>query len=429
MGDNVRGIPISVYKSIPDSKYAINLHKTENPELPDWFKQSDAYKNNDIKLIFNAGEFPNNITDLLGFDVFLCLPEIQDGIHVATDAIALAEERNKLLIFWNRENEVHKSHILNLFAGRVSFLDDDGLSGGMPGLPLADNTKLLKIGGKVAFNYATYRVPSGPMGQLENWMSEEKKDEYNKTFTCGKGEYPLKGKIKRLPHAQLIDADIDNMDICTKTGGAEEASPTPPSTPPPFIIEASGKIVNEHILDFTDLENQPIEPEWFKDKKCLKVCVAAGDGWARLENTDIERLPEFDIYICMYNISGEPNTHLNIQYILDNYYHQKLICYLDTIDSRQLDVFAEMFKNRCQFIASDYSILYIRPDIYGLTLLSIGGKLIDYKQRVSTVTNPSGAPPIKGVSTLTPPEGVKFDVKQYTHKSTWNICTKVLSTE
>ncbi len=209
--------------------------------------------------------------------------------------------------------------------------------------------------------------------------------------------------------------------------------PPAPSAPPPFTIGPSGKIINEHILDFTDPENPPIEPEWFKEKKCLKVCLAAGDGWYQNANTDIEKLPEYDIYASI----GESGLEcLNLQYILDYHHHQKLICYLNASESNQLDAFATMFKNRCQFIATDDHRVYIRPDIYGLTLLAIGGKLIDYDKETDEdyskrtgKASGSTVAAVRGTSTLPEPEGVKFNRTPYKHSTRIYICTKVLSTE
>jgi hypothetical protein len=184
----------------------------------------------------------------------------------------------------------------------------------------------------------------------------------------------------------------------------------------PKFKDINGKtyVDDEHILNFWS-ESPPTIPQWFADKTCLKICVAAGDGWDNGQLTDIERLPQYDIYINpgTYHYSAANNL-LNLQYIKDYHYQKKLICYADATYLNHLDLLATLFKNKCQFIASDdprFSNLG-PEDKYGKLLLINGGKLINYKTPKISYT---------GISRLPEPTDVYYEcdiIAGYT------ICTK-----
>ena len=184
-------------------------------------------------------------------------------------------------------------------------------------------------------------------------------------------------------------------------------------------INGKTYIDDEHILNFWS--GTPLTlPEWFANKTCLKMCVAAGDGWDQLKNTDIEKLPEYDIYINSgtFNYSAANNL-LNLQYIKDYHYHKKLICYADIFNQNHLDLLVVLFKNKCQFIGTDDFSYFIKPDEIGKQLLMIGGKLMNYpvgpKLQLLGVVYRSELPtPI-----------ASFECKQYTHDKRHQVCTKI----
>jgi len=82
----------------------------------------------------------------------------------------------------------------------------------------------------------------------------------------------------------------------------------------------------------------------------LKMCLWAGDC-VHDGITDIERLPNFDIYLCY----GYPYTLQNNLDYLNNRIKYGLICVIDVENKNQMAFFTELFKGRFSIIDSDYN--------------------------------------------------------------------------
>jgi len=74
----------------------------------------------------------------------------------------------------------------------------------------------------------------------------------------------------------------------------------------------------------------------------------AGDGFH--EVCDVERLPNFDFYLCL---GLPPNLEVNKEYIEGRRLH-KTICIIDTGSSEQMELFCKMFRGRFIHINADY---------------------------------------------------------------------------
>lgn len=82
----------------------------------------------------------------------------------------------------------------------------------------------------------------------------------------------------------------------------------------------------------------------------LKMILWAGDC-VHDGITDVERLPNFDVYLCY----GYPYTlQDNLDYI-NNRTKPGLICVLDVENKNQMNFFTELFKGRFSIIDSDYN--------------------------------------------------------------------------
>lgn len=107
----------------------------------------------------------------------------------------------------------------------------------------------------------------------------------------------------------------------------------------------------------------------------LKIILWAGDG-IHEGVTDIERLPGFDIYICL-GIS--PGINANVEYIY-NRSNPGIICILDVFDKRQMARFVDIFRGRVSMIDADYrGNTPTLPVEYYYELLSEGGKAFNLK--------------------------------------------------
>jgi hypothetical protein len=103
----------------------------------------------------------------------------------------------------------------------------------------------------------------------------------------------------------------------------------------------------DHIIDFNTSVNMDAL-RGLPEK--LKMVLWAGDC---VHNgiTDIERLPNFDIYLCY----GYPYTlQDNLDYI-NKRGKNGLICVLDIENKNQMNFFTELFKGRFSIIDSDYN--------------------------------------------------------------------------
>jgi hypothetical protein len=118
------------------------------------------------------------------------------------------------------------------------------------------------------------------------------------------------------------------------------------------------------------LDNPRIIPE-LEGRTDLRMVLWAGDC-VHDEITDIERLPNFDVYLCM----GFINTlQANVDYMYNNRSKSGVICIIDVFVKEQMDRFVELFRGRFSVIDTDYNgNTPTLPREYYDALLSENGK-------------------------------------------------------
>ncbi len=180
------------FQSIPVSTHVVNFHTNERPELPEWFKQTDAYKYHDVKMCIGAGDNPENIVNMLGFDVYISLPERTLYGEQIGESIRLAEQNNKLLIFINIDTDIPElAHLVNLFEHRVSLLDNDDPRV-IHHFGIKNAIRMLRPGGILMHDYSkSFTKENPPEPGADITMSTFFKTHY--------GKHPLEGKQIRLP--------------------------------------------------------------------------------------------------------------------------------------------------------------------------------------------------------------------------------------
>ena len=90
------------------------------------------------------------------------------------------------------------------------------------------------------------------------------------------------------------------------------------------------------------------DPGWVSTPYLARMILWAGDGFHDV--CDIERLPNFDFYVCL---GLPPNLEANKEYILKHGL-RKTICIVDTDSSEQMETFCNMFRGRFSRIDADY---------------------------------------------------------------------------
>ncbi len=178
------------YRSIPVSTHVLNFHTNERPELPEWFKQTAAYKYHDVKICIGAGDNPENIANMMGYDVYISLPDVGLYREHIDESIRLAEQNNKLLIFIDLGGNPQEAHLVELFKYRVSLLDCDD-DRPMHWLGVDNATSMLRPGGILIHDYSKGVNMEPPESGANIKMSS--------MFTKHYGKHPLKGKQNRLP--------------------------------------------------------------------------------------------------------------------------------------------------------------------------------------------------------------------------------------
>jgi hypothetical protein len=101
---------------------------------------------------------------------------------------------------------------------------------------------------------------------------------------------------------------------------------------------------NEHFLDFS---GDVVLPEWFgtEDKTLI---MGAGDLRHNAE-LNVQMFHMFDVYFCKpWDWDG--SLRQNMEYLLANYLHQKILCFIDVYDRVQMAKFTNLFKNRFRLI-------------------------------------------------------------------------------
>ena len=125
------------------------------------------------------------------------------------------------------------------------------------------------------------------------------------------------------------------------------------------------------LLDFRN--NLPTLPSTF-ERGTLQLILWAGD--CKRDLTDVERLPNFDVYLC----SGYPqDLDKNVE-ALSRRSRPGLICVVDVKDDSQMAGFLGLFRNRFSLIDSDYNgNTPTLPIEHYKTLLSSGGRAYNIK--------------------------------------------------
>jgi hypothetical protein len=89
-------------------------------------------------------------------------------------------------------------------------------------------------------------------------------------------------------------------------------------------------------------------PKWLADKADASLMLWAGDC-VHGGVTDVERLPNYDVYLC-YGFDGL-DANLNVNRGSEKPF---CICVIDIHDNNQLNCFIDLFQNKFQTINSDY---------------------------------------------------------------------------
>lgn len=114
-------------------------------------------------------------------------------------------------------------------------------------------------------------------------------------------------------------------------------------------------------------------PKWLINKADASLMLWAGDCIHK-GITDVERLPNYDVYLC--NGFKDLNANLHIQ-DLQQKYNNKLfcICVIDVHDEQQLNNFVKLFKGIFKTINSDYhgNTPKLPMEVYR-EILQIGGR-------------------------------------------------------
>jgi len=136
---------------------------------------------------------------------------------------------------------------------------------------------------------------------------------------------------------------------------------------------------NVHLLNFHS-DVTPVVPAWLG--KSLKLMMGAGD----LDQggvTNIQYFHPYDVYFCL-PWEGDA-LRKNVEYLLANYYHRKVICYIDVKNYEQVRRFVDLFAGRFQLIDGfgGHTPHFRLPAIS--RLLMIGGEAVNIYERPDTV--------------------------------------------
>ena len=131
---------------------------------------------------------------------------------------------------------------------------------------------------------------------------------------------------------------------------------------------------NEHVVNFHSVN--PTLPDWLQESLTLKI--GAGD-LQRGNVLDIELFNEYDVFYCL-PWNDHKSFVRNVEYIQANYYHEKIICYIDNTNVEQIKKFAKLFQNRFVFISRFAGHCPQLPlEVYS-KILRIGGKIENYAE-------------------------------------------------
>jgi hypothetical protein len=96
---------------------------------------------------------------------------------------------------------------------------------------------------------------------------------------------------------------------------------------------------NEHILNF--YQGVDSLPEWLGSD--LKIILGAGD--LDQQGLNVQQFSMFDVFFCE-PWDNDGSLRKNIEYLIANYHHQKVICFINIQSSEQIERFCQLFRNR-----------------------------------------------------------------------------------
>ena len=96
---------------------------------------------------------------------------------------------------------------------------------------------------------------------------------------------------------------------------------------------------NEHILNF--YKGTPSLPEWLGSD--LKIVLGAGD--LDQQGLNVQQFSMFDVFFCQ-PWDNHGSLRRNIEYLITNFFHEKVICFIDVRDPAQMERFCEVFQKR-----------------------------------------------------------------------------------
>jgi len=102
--------------------------------------------------------------------------------------------------------------------------------------------------------------------------------------------------------------------------------------------------MQEHILYFNQ---ETTLPAWFP-KTTISVILGAGDI-IHDGITNVQEFSTFDVFFCnAWNIEG--SFQKNVDYLIKNHYHQKIICVIDIHNEQHMHNFIQTFRGRFHLI-------------------------------------------------------------------------------
>ena len=88
-------------------------------------------------------------------------------------------------------------------------------------------------------------------------------------------------------------------------------------------------------------------PDWLGDH--LKIILGAGDHEQFKDTLNVDAFSMFDVFFC-YPEDYEGSLRRNVEYLIEHFYHKKVICFIDITDYAQVDRFCNLFQNRFSLV-------------------------------------------------------------------------------
>ena len=138
---------------------------------------------------------------------------------------------------------------------------------------------------------------------------------------------------------------------------------------------------DEHVLNFY-LETPPVVPVWLAGNN-LKIILGAGDLDQDPERLNVDFFKEYDVFFCR-PLDHDGSLRRNVNALITRYKHQKVICFIDIHDSKQLEVFTTLFTGRFGLIDGygGHTPHFPLPNIE--RLLCVGGEAVNVDEQSDT---------------------------------------------